>query len=205
MKKHWKRQAFTLFCMLLAGSGVAAQPLAGQALVDALQGGGLVIVMRHANSPRELPDATSADPGNLNLERQLDAQGRNDASSFGEALRQLAIPIVAVDVSPAFRALQTARLAGFNDVTVHEQLSNEGMAATGADRAAWLQQQAVQQAALGNRLLITHGPNVAAAFPDFAEGMEEGEALVLGLSANLQSVLVARLKISEWADLTPAQ
>lgn len=201
MNRRWMSLALTLICLLPVPTGLVAQPLAGPQLVEALQNGGHVIVMRHANSPRELPDAASADPGNVNLERQLDAQGRSDAIAFGEALQRLAIPVTEVGTSPAFRALQTASLAGFADVTVQEQLSNEGMAAAGADHAAWLQQQADAPPAAGNRLLITHGPNVTAAFPAFAEGMEEGEALVLAPSAAGGPVLVARIRISEWVSL----
>lgn len=201
MKNYPKLWTLTLCCLLSVGSGLGAQAPVAQGLVDALQNGGLVIVMRHANSPRDLPDAASADPANVNLERQLDEQGRNDAIAFGRALQRLAIPVTTVGSSPTFRALQTARLAGFSDVTVHEQLSNEGMRAAGADHVTWLQQQANLQAEAGNRLLITHGPNVAAAFPGLAEGMEEGEALVLAPSGAQEPALVARIRISEWPTL----
>ena len=47
--------------MLLAGAA-GAQNLKGDALAKALQKGGYVIVMRHANSPREVPDKKSANP-----------------------------------------------------------------------------------------------------------------------------------------------
>src|SRR5665213_3607121 len=53
-----------------------AQALAGEALVKALRQGGYVIVMRHASSPREVPDQKIANADNVNRERQLDEAGR---------------------------------------------------------------------------------------------------------------------------------
>jgi hypothetical protein len=53
----------------------------------------------------------------------------------------------------------------------------------------------------GNRLLITHGPNVSAAFPEHAAGMGEGEALILRPEANGDPAMVARIAITEWPDL----
>jgi hypothetical protein len=52
------------------------------ALVQALRAGGLVIVMRHASSPREAPTKERANPDNLKLERQLDEPGRRGAAAF---------------------------------------------------------------------------------------------------------------------------
>lgn len=201
MKNYPKLWILTLCCLLSVGTGLGAQAPVAQDLVEALQDGGLVIVMRHANSPRQLPDAASADPANVNRERQLDEQGRNDAMAFGQALLRLRIVVAEVGVSPTFRALQTARLAGFSNVTLHEQLSNEGMNAAGANHVAWLRQQANMPPESGNHLFITHGPNVAAAFGELAEGMEEGEALVLAPSGAQEPALVARIRISEWASL----
>ena len=60
-----------------------AQMLSGEALITALQGGGYVIVMRHASSPRQAPDVETANPDNVNRERQLDEPGRRDAIAMG--------------------------------------------------------------------------------------------------------------------------
>src|ERR1039457_3284734 len=98
--------AGSLSLLLLAG-GVNAQTLSGDALVKALRQGGYVIVMRHASSPREVPDKQTANPDNLKPERQLDEIGRTTAAAMGKALRDLKIPIGEVYSSPTYRALET--------------------------------------------------------------------------------------------------
>ncbi|MFI4914779.1 MAG: histidine phosphatase family protein, partial [Steroidobacterales bacterium] len=92
---------------------VPGQALGGAALLSALRRGGYVLVMRHASSPRTLPDKSAADPDNTQLERQLDDQGRSQAQAMGEALRKLHIPVGDVWSSPTYRARLTAKLAGF--------------------------------------------------------------------------------------------
>jgi hypothetical protein len=72
--------------LLLTGATALAQEIAREQLTDALREGGYVIVMRHASSPRELPDDTTANPDNVNRERQLDEAGRTEAAAMGEAL-----------------------------------------------------------------------------------------------------------------------
>lgn len=62
----------------LAAMAAQAQTLTGGALVKALERGGYMIVMRHANSPRVAPDAPTANPDNVNRERQLDAKRPGD-------------------------------------------------------------------------------------------------------------------------------
>jgi len=85
-----------------AGTALA-QDLRGEALVKALQKGGYVLVMRHASSPREVPDKQAANSDNSKPERQLDEVGRNTAIAMGKALRDLRIPISNVLSSPTYR------------------------------------------------------------------------------------------------------
>lgn len=178
-----------------------AQTVARDALAEVLADGGLVIVMRHANSPRELPDAATANPANVNRERQLDATGREDATSMGQALRRLVIPVGEVFSSPTFRAVETASLMGFENAQAVDALSNEGMQAASAERTEWLQQQVAQVVDGGNRLLITHAPNISAAFPEHSDGMTEGEALIFDPRGGAEPIMIHRIRIDEWADL----
>jgi phosphohistidine phosphatase SixA len=177
-----------------------AQTITREALAGALADGGFVIVMRHANSPRELPDAATANPANINRERQLDATGRENATSMGQALRRLMIPIGDVFSSPTYRAVETASLMGFDNVQTEDALSNEGMQAASAERAEWLQNQVARPADGGNRLLITHAPNISAAFPEYSDGMTEGEALIFDARGD-EPIMIHRIRIDEWADL----
>ncbi len=190
-----------VFYLMLFALQADAQALEGAPLVEKLQQGGLVLVMRHTNSPRELPDEATANPDNINGERQLDDKGRRDATSMGEALRRLEVPIGEVLSSPTYRALETARLAGLDNVSVQEELSNEGMTDSSAQYRDWLRTQAGYQPDIGNRLLITHGPNISAAFPDDVEGLEEGDMLVIDPEGEGGPVVIATIKSGDWATL----
>jgi phosphohistidine phosphatase SixA len=178
-----------------------AQPDA--ALIEALREGGHVIVMRHARSPEEPPAPAAAQADNTKGERQLDAQGRADATAMGDALRRLGIPIGEAGSSPTYRALETARLMGLSTVTPYEELSNEGMRDSSAEYGAWLMSEVLLPPATGNRLLITHQPNIRAAFPDI-EDVEDGEALIFAPDGGAAPVLRARIKIGEWPALPSA-
>ena len=77
-----------------------AQDLRGEALVKALQKGGYVLVMRHASSPREVPDKQTANADNNKPERQLDEAGRKSAVAMGKALRDLGFRSVTCSRAP---------------------------------------------------------------------------------------------------------
>ena len=186
----------------VAAMGFAADgsTLQGPDLAAALRQGGFVIVMRHTSSPRELPQGADVAADNVNGERQLDAQGRSDAQALGAALRRLQIPVAEVLSSPTYRAHETARLAGLDAVTSHDELSNEGMGAAAERQAAFLRELVARAPAAGNTLVITHGPNLNAAFAEFARGMGEGDALVFDPRAAGASP-AGRIAIGEWPAL----
>jgi phosphohistidine phosphatase SixA len=190
------------FAILLSMVQVSsAQELAGEQLIDALREGGYVIVMRHASSPRALPDEATANPDNINRERQLDETGRTQAAAMGEAVRSRGIRITEVLSSPTYRAIETARRMGYSEIRPVDELSNEGMRASGEEYTAWLRANVAVRPDADNRLLITHGPNVSAAFPEYAADMGEGEALVFRPGAAGDPAMVARLAITDWPNL----
>jgi len=188
-----------------------AQQLQGKALVKALQHGGYVILMRHASSPLEKPDKQLADPENANVERQLDERGRNSATAFGKALRDLKIPIGEVLSSPTYRALETARYAQLPDPRKVPELGDNpqplqdaslSMRASSMRQVVWLQRQAARFPKGSNTILITHLPNITAAFPS-AAGLSDGEALIFGPNDKGIAILIARVKIDDWPTLRP--
>jgi phosphohistidine phosphatase SixA len=208
MKSHWHvRRDLALVAaiagVLLASGGASAQQLQGKSLVSALQRGGYVILMRHANAPRELPSAQTADPENVHLERQLDENGRTTAVAFGKALRDLKIPIGQVLSSPTYRAFETARYAQLPAPRAIPELGDNGqsMQLTKESQAAWLQKQVTEFSSGSNTILITHQPNIAGAFPQWSEGLSEGEALILGPDGKGGARLIVRVRIEEWPKL----
>jgi phosphohistidine phosphatase SixA len=188
----------------LAGFGAAeAQPLSGRDLLQALRSGGYVIVMRHASSPQRPPAPGEAAPGNRNRERQLDAAGRRDAIAMGAAIRRLRIPIAEVWSSPAFRAIETVRLADLPQPRISPHLGDHGrgMPAIGLNRTRWLREQALKPPRSGaDVLIVTQQPNIDAAFGEAAAGLAEGEALVFHPEAAGKRP-VARIRIQDWPRL----
>ena len=183
----------------------SAQTLTGAALVQALQHGGYVIVMRHASSPMQPPPKEQANPDNTNDERQLDERGRKDATGFGDALRELKIPIGEVLSSPTYRAVETIRLARLPQPQPVPELgeNGRGMQGSSAAQAEWLRHRVTQFPKGTNTLLVTHFPNLTAAFPQEAAGVSDGEALIFGPDGKGGAALVARVKIEDWPSLHP--
>jgi phosphohistidine phosphatase SixA len=190
-----------MLAVFALAAAAQSQELSGAALVTALRGGGYTIVMRHASSPREAPDARTANADNTARERQLDEAGRASATAMGEALRRLRIPVGEVFTSPTYRALETVRFAGLRNPTSVNELGDGGrnMQAVGDPQAEWLQ-KAVTRTAKGNTLVITHMPNIARAFPN-AGDVADGESLVFRPDGKGGTALVARVKIEEWPRL----
>jgi phosphohistidine phosphatase SixA len=186
--------------LLLAGTApaqqsISAQQLQGDALVKALRQGGYVIVMRHASSPREVPDKQTANPDNVTPERQLDQEGRATATAMGKALRDLKVPISSVFTSPTYRALETIRYAQFGNPQPVPELGDNAQSMQGGTeaQAAWLKKKVTEFPKVTNTLLVTHMPNMSRAFPDATANLADGEALVFGPTG-----VVARIKIEDW-------
>ena len=181
-------------------SAAHAQSLSGEDLVKALRRGGYVVVMRHASSPMQTPDAKTANPDNINHERQLDEQGRSTATAMGKALRELKIPVGEVLSSPTYRALETVRLALLGNPAPVAELGDggRGMQASTEAYAAWLRSRVTQFPAGTNTFLVTHFPNMSRAFPQLTANLADGEALIFGPDGKGGATLIARVKIEEW-------
>jgi phosphohistidine phosphatase SixA len=195
--------AVVLTSLALFGAA-RAQGLSGADLVKAMQRGGYAIVMRHASSPRTPPAAAEADPANVNHERQLDETGRRTASDMGAAIKALRIPIGEVWSSPTYRALETIRLARLPQPKTAVELGDGGqsMQAAGGEQTAWLRAKATQSPRSGtDTVIVTHYPNIAAAFGDAASGLADGEALVFHPNGGSAPDLVGRIKIEAWPTL----
>lgn len=191
-----------LILALLLGMAAPALAVAPPGLADRLRQGGYVLVMRHASSPATRPDKAQADPGNVADERQLDDKGRASARAMGEAFRKLRIPLGQVFSSPTYRARETARLAGFGTPVPAPALGDQGqsmMRISAEGPTQWLKNKVGEAPAPGrNTILVTHMPNIAAAFPDQAAGLKDGETLVFKPDGHGHADLVGRVEIEEW-------
>lgn len=179
-----------------------AQELAGEALVSALQEGGYVLVMRHASASPDEPEPRGRAPGNINGERQLDDEGLTMVTGMRFAFRELGIPIGDALSSPAFRAVQTVRHFGFGHMRIVAELGNEDMhSEVNSERAEWLRTAAAQMPVDGtNTLIVTHAPNIVAAFGDAAAAIAAGETLIVRPDGD-RGTVVGRVPIEGWPAL----
>ena len=75
-----------------------------------------MIVVRHGAT---FPDQADTDPlnfENIMAQRNLNDKGKGLAKAFGNALRQVVIPVGKVYTSKYNRAYETAVVAGFKDI-----------------------------------------------------------------------------------------
>lgn len=208
--RAWLRLGMVPLLALFAAAGMwlamgvaQAQSLSGEGLVKALRQGGYVIVMRHASSPKQAPNKQTANPDNVNLERQLDEEGRTTATAMGQAFRDLKIPVGQVLSSPTYRALETVRYAKFGQPQTAPELSNDARGMSGGTQAQadWLKKRVTQFPKGSNTILVTHMPNISRAFPDDASGLGDGEALIFGPDGKGGAAMLARVKIAEWPQM----
>ncbi len=193
--------------LLVVLAAASSESLDGPDLVTALHAGGYVILMRHASSPGNPPDSAHADAGNVQHERQLDDLGRSSALAMGEALRRLQIPIGAVLSSPTYRAVETVKLAKLGQPITFTELGDSSQGGSGPDseRARWLKARiATPPVDHENTVIVTQYPNVMEAYPGRADGLAEGEALILYPDGKGGASVVARVKIDEWTSLSSA-
>jgi phosphohistidine phosphatase SixA len=103
--------AAALAAMLGTAPVAQAEELKGEALFGALKAGGHVVYFRHAASDTSQNDADPIDVANCTTQRNLSADGRNQAKAIGEAFKKLGIAVDGVLTSAYCRAKDTATLA----------------------------------------------------------------------------------------------
>jgi hypothetical protein len=178
----------------LSAAAAAAQPLSGQSLVDALKGGGYVLVIRNAQSPEAVPEEGRRAPGNLKAERELDPVGQGQVSVIAYSLRELDIPVSQTLHGPAFRARQSANYLGRGKLALSDALGEPGDAAELAVLAA------TAPAAGHNTVIVTYQALIEEAFAPEARGVGNAETLVFRPQDG-GAELVARLTFEDWAKL----
>lgn len=159
---------------------------------QALRDGGTVALFRHARAPG------TGDPTNFRLDdcttqRNLSAEGRQQAQAIGEQFRARQIPVEQVLSSRWCRALDTARLA-FGNLT--EPFPPLDSFFSGRDQEP-AQTQAVRRIvqdwrSSGVLVLVTHQVNITALTGVFPS---EGEMLVLKPKPGIGFDLVGRIKL----------
>ena len=176
-------------------------------IARALRAGGLVIVVRHGAT---FPDQADTDPlnfENIAAQRNLNDKGKALAKAFGNALRQVGIPVGKVYTSKYNRAYETAVVAGFRDIEKTADLTEGGLVVSPNENSRRV--EAFQQM-LGtapkpgtNTILITHKPNIVDALGKDWFDVKEGEASIFR-PENGSYKLFARVQMDEWPRIAVA-
>lgn len=172
-----------------------AGPLTGDALVEALQAGGLVVYLRHAATD-DAPDGLPTDP--CSRQRGLTEAGRQQARDIGAAVRALDIPVGEVRASPYCRTADTAELA-FGRVQRDDVLLPIPSGADGEARGkARLRELLSSEPDDGNTVLVGHVSNLRLAVD---ASPEEGGAVVIRPDGDDRFLLVAEIAPGAWQRL----
>lgn len=154
--------AFCASVMLAPAPALSATQLEGNALLDALAGGGYVIYMRHTKTDKAQKDGNITDYADCSTQRNLTDEGREQARTVGKLFRERGIKLEQVLSSPYCRAVETGKLA-FGEARQEDNLRyltrlNRQEAETAT---AWLKNQFSTAPASGtNRILIAHTANL---------------------------------------------
>src|SRR5262249_20095592 len=196
------------FSMLLASVGSRPAIADEKALAQALRAGGLVIVLRHGATSADQVDAEPVDFDNIAAQRNLNDKGKAAAVAFGNAFRQIGIPVGKVYTSRFNRAYETATLAGFKNIERTPDLTY-GRAAEAANQ--YTTNAVAFRRLLGtapqpgtNTVLLTHAPKIVDAPWEDGSEVKEGEASIFR-PANGNYTLVARVQMDEWPRIVAAK
>src|SRR6516165_10580980 len=96
-------------------------------IAQALRAGGLVLVVRHGATFADQADTDPFNFDNIAAQRNLNEKGKALAKSFGDALRQAAVPVDKVYTSKFNRAYETAVVAGFKNIEKTADLTEGGL------------------------------------------------------------------------------
>ena len=182
-----------LFALLLACAGpfAHAADTDDDALWRRLQGGGVTVLMRHAQTVPGIGDPPGFVLGKCPTQRNLSSAGRRDAEAIGAAFRQRGVQPAAVWSSRWCRCLDTARLAFgrvqpepsldsmFND---DDTASSAKLRALRGKLAAWTEKAPL--------VLVTHDVNIRALT---GQSVSQGE-MVLAVPRGGRLEVIGRLK-----------
>jgi len=188
----------------LTVGGAATATNADPALARAMKRGRLVLVVRHAATNLSMPDQDRVVLSDCRTQRNLNAQGREDARTIGRGARRLRLRIENVLSSPFCRTRETARLA-FGRFRISQALLNTIDA---RHDARWRRQIRTARRLLGTKpapgmltVLVTHGSVVG---DTTGQTLEEGETLVFRPLGSSRFRLLGRILPAEWRTLGSA-
>ena len=197
--------AFGLSAVLSAVPTSAADD---KELASMLRGAGLIIVVRHGSTFRDQADTDPLHPDNIAAQRNLNDPGKATARAFGEAFRQIGVPVGEVYTSQFNRAYETAVLAGFKDIVKSVDITEGGLVVSPNENdrrtAAFRKLLALAPKPGTDTVIITHKPNIVDALGKDWFDVKEGEASIFKPDEGGGYKLVARVQMEEWSRIAAA-
>ena len=166
------------------GVTILSPALGAVELLARLRDGGLVLACRHAITDPEGRDRGPA----REQQRNLTAEGAEQARTLGRRVRAAGVPIGGVFTSPMYRTRESAELS-FGEVTLSSALRGE----PSAERQALFFEP---PAAGTNRVLMTHQGVLYGTLPGVARGsIGEGDCVVV---RPREREVLGKLAVEEW-------
>lgn len=158
-----QRFNFILAMFILPASLAAPALAADDDMWKLLQRGGQVVLMRHAQTTPGVGDPEGMALNDCATQRNLNDEGRAQASRVGEAIRARGIAVARLVSSPWCRCIDTARLVFGRSAEVSSALGNlfdrpGSRAAQLAELRPWVS----RVPSGGNLFMVTHGSTVLA-------------------------------------------
>jgi broad specificity phosphatase PhoE len=174
-----------------AAIAVVPRPSLADATLDGLRAGGLIMLMRHAQTVPGTGDPPGFRLDDCSTQRNLSEDGRAQARRVGDRLRAEQIPVDRVLTSAWCRCRETAELLDLGPVERLPPLDSffEDRSQRERHRAGMLEFIAGWTGP-GNALLVTHQVNITA----FAGGSVASGELVI-MTAGAQPATVGRLRL----------
>jgi phosphohistidine phosphatase SixA len=177
-------------------------------IANALRAGGLIIVLRHGSTYRDQADTDPLHYDNIAAQRNLNDPGKATARAFGEAFRQIGVPVGEVYTSQFNRAYETAVLAEFKNIVKSVDITEGGLVVSPNENdrrtAAFRKLLAVAPKSGTDTIIITHKPNIIDALGKDWFDVKEGEASIFKPEGDSYK-LVARVQMDEWPRIAAAK
>jgi phosphohistidine phosphatase SixA len=196
------RSLTVLLIGLVFGSAWGQSSPSPADVVEALRGGGYVIVFRHGATHADQADTDPLNLDNVAKQRQLNDKGRADAKAIGEMFKAAGVPIGKAYSSRFNRAVETARLVGGKEPQATLDVSEGGpvVSPNESDRRTQAFRTLVGTAPDPgtNTLVVTHKPNILDAFGKDWFEVKEGEASIFKPAGGGKYALIARVQMGQW-------
>ena len=182
------------------GSVVAWSALDPPALVEALRGGGLVLLLRHGQAVGNDRDpAPWRITGDRRAQGNLTSLGKDQARLIGDGMRALGIPVAKVIASPYFRARDFAEIAFRTKPVIAADLGPENPGQIEAYR-----RYLAAAPTGGNLVVVGHLLAPTTAQISQLQELADGHAAIYRPDGKGGKTLIALIAPADWARLVEA-